>query len=220
MKLLIVGATGPTGQEIVRQALAQGHAVTALVRNAAKAAFPPSVKIAVGNVLDGSSLEKALAGQDSVICSLGSAVSGPFKEITLFSEGTSNLVAAMKAQGVRCLICITGIGTGDSQGHGPWYYNWLLQPLMLRGVYHDKTRQEEIVRTSGLEWTLVRPAILTNRPGKGVQAVKAFTQLAGIHVSTISRSDVAAFCLQELIDKRHQRQAPVIASGKPYKSIT
>jgi putative NADH-flavin reductase len=212
MKLLIVGATGPTGREITSQALTQGHAVTALVRDAAKATFAPSVSKAVGDVLDVSSLEKALAGQEAVICSLGSAMSGPFKKMTLLSEGTRNLVAAMKAQGVSRLICITGIGAGESLGHGPWYYNWLFQPLMLRGVYHDKTHQEEIVRASGLDWTLVRPAILTNGPAKGATAVNAFTQMAGVHVGTISRPDVAAFCLQELVDKRYQRQAPVIAS--------
>ncbi|MDR3459430.1 MAG: SDR family oxidoreductase [Verrucomicrobiae bacterium] len=211
MNLLVIGATGPTGREIVSQALAQGHVVTALVRNASKAAFPAAVKLAPGNVLDASSLEKALSGQAAVICSLGSAASGPFKEITLLSEGTRNLVAAMKAQGVSRLICLTGIGAGESKGHGPWYYNWLFQPLMLRVVYHDKTRQEEIVRASGLDWTLVRPAILTNGSAKGVPAVKAFTELAGIHVGTISRPDVAAFCLRELADKHYQRQAPVIA---------
>lgn len=211
MNLLVIGATGPTGREIVSQALAQGHGVTALVRPASKAKFPPTVKIAVGDVLDASSLAEALKGQEAVICSLGSAASGPFKEMTLLSEGTRNLVAAMKAQGVSRLVCITGVGAGDSLGHGPWYYNWLFQPLMLRGVYHDKTRQEKIVRASGLDWTLVRPAILTNSVAKGVPAVKVFTQLAGVHVGTISRPDVAAFCLQELADKRYQCQAPVIA---------
>jgi len=212
MRLLIIGATGATGRELVRQALTQGQAVTALVRGAGKVSFTGSVEKKVGDVLKPDSLDKALAGQEAVICSLGSAVSGPFKDINLLSEGTGNLVAAMKTQGIKRLICITGIGAGDSKGHGPWYYNWLFQPLMLRGVYQDKTRQEEIVRTSGLDWTLVRPAILTNGPAKGVHAVKAFTQLAGIHVGTISRSDVAAFCLRELVDNRYQGQAPVIAS--------
>jgi len=128
----------------------------------------------------------------------------------MLSQGTRNLVAAMKSQRVSRLICITGIGAGDSEGHGPWYYNWLIQPLMLRGVYNDKTRQEEIVRGSGLVWTLVRPAILANGAAKGLGAVQVVTQLAGIHVTKIRRADVAAFCLRELADGRYQRQAPVI----------
>ena len=210
MKLLVIGATGPTGREIASQALTRGHAVTALVRNAANAAFAPPIQMAVGDVLDPTSLKKALAGQTAVICSLGSSVSGPFKEMTLLSQGTRHLVAAMHAQEVRRLVCITGVGAGESLGHGPWYYNWLIQPLLLRGVYVDKTRQEEIVRRSGLDWTLVRPALLTNRPAKGPGAVRALTQLTGTQVGTISRADVAAFCLQELDDRRYLGQAPVI----------
>jgi putative NADH-flavin reductase len=210
MKLLIIGATGATGREIVSHALTQGHAVTALVRDSGKANFAQHVEKAVGNVLEPGTLEKVLTGQEAVICSLGSAATGPFKEMAMLSQGTRNLVAAMKSQRVNQLICITGIGAGDSEGHGPWYYNWLIQPLMLRGVYKDKTRQEEIVRVSGLVWTLVRPAILANGAAKGVGAVHVFTQLAGIHVSKIRRADVAAFCLRELADSRYQRQAPVI----------
>jgi putative NADH-flavin reductase len=210
MKLLIIGATGATGRELVNQAITQGHEVTALVRDAAKAAFAPPVKMVVGDVLEASSLKDALTGQEAVISSLGSAASGPFKEMTLLSEGTRNLVAAMQAQGVNRFVCITGVGAGDSKGHGPWYYNWLIQPLMLRGVYNDKTRQEGIVGGSGLDWTLVRPAILTNGAPKGAEAVRTFIELAGIQVGTISRSDVAAFCLRELGDGRYQRQAPVI----------
>ena len=110
------------------------------------------------------------------------------------------------------LVCITGVGAGDSKGHGPWYYNWLIQPLLLRGVYQDKTRQETVVRDSGLDWTLVRPALLTDGAAKGVGVIQAFTDLASVKVSKISRCDVAAFCLRELADGRYRRQAPVITT--------
>jgi uncharacterized protein YbjT (DUF2867 family) len=210
MKLLIIGATGPTGRELVRQAIAQGHEVTALVRNPAKAAFGPPIKMVEGDVLDLASLENAVTGQDSVISALGSAPSGPFKKMTLLSEGTRNLVNAMRPKGVNRLVSISGIGAGESKGHGPWFYNWLIQPLVLRGVYHDKTRQEEIVRASGLDWTLVRPAILTNGPAKGPAAVRAITVFDHAQVRTIRRADVAAFCLRELTDRRFLHQAPGI----------
>lgn len=210
MKLLVIGATGATGKEIVNQALARGHAVTALVRDAAKASFAPPVAKAVGNVLDRDSLQAALAGQEAVVCSLGSAATGPFKEMTMLSEGTGNLVAAMQDLGVLRLVCITGMGAGDSKGHGPWYYNWLIQPLVLRGVYQDKTRQEAMVRDSGLDWTVVRPALLTNGAAKGEGAVRALTDLAGVKVGSISRADVAAFCLRELATGKYRRQAPLI----------
>jgi putative NADH-flavin reductase len=212
MKLLIIGATGPTGRELVKQAMSQGHEVTALVRDAAKAAFAPPARTVIGNILDVASPKAAVTGQDAVISALGSTPSGPFKEPTLLAEGTSNLVTIMRTVGVNRLISITGIGAGDSKGHGPWFYNLLIQPLVLRGTYHDKSRQEKIVRDSGLDWTLVRPAILTNGPGKGPEGVQAFTALTGIRVGTIRRADVAAFCLRELADRRLLRQAPVITN--------
>lgn len=212
MKLLIIGATGPTGRELVKQAITQGHQVTALVRDAAMAAFASPVRMVVGDVLDAAALKTALAGQDAVISSLGSKPSGPFKEPMFLAEGTRNLVAAMRASGVNRLVNITGIGAGDSKGHGPWFYNLLIQPLILRGTYHDKTRQEKIVRDSGLDWTLVRPAILTNGPGKGLEGVQAFTSFAGMHATTIRRADVAAFCLREVTDRRFRLQAPVITN--------
>lgn len=212
MKLLIVGATGPTGRELVKQALAQGHEISVLVRDAAKAAFSSPVKMVVGDILDAAFLKAAVTGQEAVVSSLGSAASGPFKETTLLSEGTRNLVAAMRSAGVVRLITITGVGAGDSKGHGPWYYNLLIQPLVLRGTYHDKTRQEKIVRDSGLDWTLVRPAILTNGSGQGLQSVRAYSARAGVRVGTIRRADVADFCLEELSARRFLRQAPVITN--------
>ena len=118
----------------------------------------------------------------------------------------------MQAQNVRRLVCITGTGAGDSKGHGPWWYNWLVQPLVLRGVYEDKTRQEAVVRSSGLDWTLVRPGVLTNAPAKGLATVRALTDLTGQHAGSISRADVAAFCLREVGEGRYRLQTPLITS--------
>lgn len=212
MRILIIGATGPTGQQLVTQAAAAGHVVAALVRDAARARFAPSVRKVEGDVLDPGSLARAVADQEAVICSLGSGVTGPFKQMTLLSVGTTNLVAAMKQASVKRLVCITGIGAGESRGHGPWWYNWLVQPLVLRGVYQDKDRQEAVVRGSGLDWTLVRPGGLTNAPAKGAKAVRVLTDLAGVRAGSISRADVAAFCLSELTDGHYRQQAPVITS--------
>ncbi len=141
MKILVIGATGSIGQQLVAQATAAGQEISTLVRGTARARFAPSLKRFVGDVLDPESLRRALHGQEAVVCSLGSAATGPFKSLTLLSEGTRHLLAAMQTQGVPRLVCITGIGAGESRGHGPWWYNWLVQPLVLRGVYQDKTRQ-------------------------------------------------------------------------------
>ena len=210
MRVLIIGATGPTGQQLVTQAAAAGHVVAALVRDAARARFTTSVRKAEGDVLDPDSLARAVADQEAVVCSLGSGVTGPFKQMTLLSVGTVNLVTAMKQAGVNRLVCITGIGAGESKGHGLWWYNWLVQPLLLRGVYQDKDRQEAVVRSSGLDWTLVRPSGLTNGPAKGLASVRALTDLTGVQAGFIRRADVAAFCLREMTDGRYRQQAPVI----------
>jgi putative NADH-flavin reductase len=212
VKLLVIGATGATGKEIVSQALALGLSVTALLRNPAKADFTPVVNIARGDILDPASLKQALAGQEAVISSLGSGATGPFKKMTMLSEGTRNLIGAMQAQHVNRLVCITGIGAGESKGHGPWWYNWLVQPLILRGVYEDKTRQESVVRGSGLDWTLVRPGVLTNGPSKGLGTVRVLIDLTGVQAGQISRADVAAFCLREMTDGHYRQQAPVITN--------
>jgi putative NADH-flavin reductase len=191
--------------------LRAGHSITALVRDvAAKGRLDPAVRIAVGNVLDAGSLQKALAGQEAVISSLGSGATGPFKEMTMLSEGTRNLIREMQTLSVERFICITGIGAGESKGHGPWWYDWVVQPLILRGVYDDKTRQEKLVRESRLDWTLVRPGILTNGPAKGREAVRVLTDLHGVRARFISRADVASFCLSELMQGEYRQQAPVI----------
>src|SRR3982751_1072207 len=100
----------------MREALEQGYEVTALARNpSAVAPKDHRPRVLEGNALDASSVEPAVAGQDAVLSALGTRSTRP---TTLFSESTSNLISAMKKHGVRRLVCITGIGTGDSKGHG------------------------------------------------------------------------------------------------------
>ncbi len=196
MRIAIIGATGPQGLELVKQAAAQGHDVTAVVRRPGATAFPSGVNEVQGDVRDAASLQKALAGQEAVLCSLGAKLSR--EPTTLFSDGTRNLLAAMSANGVKRLLCITGVGAGDSRGHGGFFYDRIFQPLMLKEIYRDKDRQEEILRRSQADWTLVRPAALTNGPATG--KYRALTNLTGITVGKISRADVAAFLLEHVAD--------------------
>jgi fermentation-respiration switch protein FrsA (DUF1100 family) len=116
----------------------------------------------------------------------------------------------MGEQGVRRLVCITGLGAGDSRGHGGFVFDRLILPLLLRNVYADKDRQEAIVRRSALDWTLVRPMVLTNKPATG--KVRAQVDLARVHGGTIPRADVARFVVAELIEGKWTRQAPLIKS--------
>lgn len=210
MNILVVGATGPLGREIVSAGINAGHIISALVRNPATATLPASVKIIPGDVLNAESLDQAVTGQDIVINSLGSKIS--FKPMTLLSEGTRRLTAAMTKQGVKRLICITGIGAGDSKGHGGFVYDNIIQPLILNEVYKDKTRQEHVVRDSGLDWTLVRPAMLTNGNARGLKNFRVISNMSGLKATAIARKDVALYVMDILADKNSVGQAVVLTA--------
>jgi uncharacterized protein YbjT (DUF2867 family) len=207
MRVLVLGATGGTGREIVREAGAQGHQVVALVRSKTKAADLRGAELAEGDARDEQALSGALDGCAGVISSLGTAIS-PFREVTLLSVATRALVKAMERRNVQRLVCITGLGAGDSRGHGGLLFDSLIFPLLLRKVYTDKNRQEDIVRASGLDWVLVRPVVLNDKPARG--AVRALTDLRDVRGGEVARSDVAKFVVQQLTDDIWLRRAPLI----------
>jgi putative NADH-flavin reductase len=206
VKVLIIGATGATGRILMGEALAQGHEVTALARNpSALAPEDHRLRVLQGNALDASSVGAAVAGQDAVLSALGTHSARP---TTLFSESTHNIISAMNRHGVRRLVCITGIGVGDSKGHVGFLYDRIIRPFVVKNVYDDKDRQEEAIKQSDLDWVIVRPARLTDEPAKGEYRV----YLGGSYTAkTISRADVAAFMLAQLTDDTYVRKMPVIS---------
>jgi len=206
-KILVLGATGATGRLIVNQAVARGYDVTVLVRSAEKARDITGAKLIVGDARDERVLREALKGRDAVVSALGTPVS-PFREVTLLSTATRALVSAMKAEQVARLVCITGIGAGDSAGHGGLLFDNLIFPLLLRHVYADKNRQEAIVRNSGLDWVLVRPSVLNDKPSR--DTIRALTDLSGFHGGTISRQDVATFVVEQLRANTWLHRSPLI----------
>ncbi|MGY3441766.1 NAD(P)-dependent oxidoreductase [Bradyrhizobium sp. USDA 4473] len=208
-KILVLGATGGTGRRIVGRAQARGHEVTALVRSPDKARHLEGARLVIGDARDEAVLRAALKDQDAVISALGTPAS-PFGEVTLLSTATRALVKAMKAERVSRLVLITGIGAGDSAGHGGFLFDKAIFPLLLKNVYADKNRQEAIVRDSGLDWVLVRPSVLNNKPGSG--SVRALTDLSGFHGGTVSRDDVASFVLDQLQTNTWLHRAPLITS--------
>ncbi|MGA0531701.1 NAD(P)-dependent oxidoreductase [Hansschlegelia sp. KR7-227] len=207
MKILVLGATGATGRLIVSKAAANGHTVVALVRSKAKAADIAGAELVEGDARDPAALTRAIAGCDAVISSLGTAIS-PFREVTLLSTATRALVGVMVEQNIRRLVCITGLGAGDSRGHGGFFFDRLFLPLMLRKVYEDKNRQEDVIRASKLDWIIVRPTVLNDKPARG--DIKALTDLSGVHGGAIARADVAAFVVQQLTTDTWLHKAPLI----------
>jgi uncharacterized protein YbjT (DUF2867 family) len=207
MRILVLGATGGAGRLIVGEAVAKNHAVVALVRSKTNAAGLAGAELIEGDARDEAALTRAITGCDAVISSLGTAIS-PFREVTLLSAATRALVGVMERQNIRRLVCITGMGAGDSRGHGGFFYDWLFQPLLLRRVYEDKDRQEEAIRASALDWVIVRPTLLNDEPARG--RIRALTDLTGVHGGKIARADVASFVVQQLTVDTWLRKAPLI----------
>lgn len=207
MNILIIGATRGIGRQLVEQALASGNTVTALARNPERLGVEhEQLRLLKGDILDPGSVAAAMAGQDAVCCTIG--VKTPWEQAGVFAEGTRQLLQAMKKAGVRRLMCVTGVGAGDSRGHGGFLYDRILFPLLLKGVYADKDRQESLIKASDVDWTIVRPGFLTNGPLTGNYRV--LTELTGITAGRISRADVAHFILNELQAKRYLRQTPLL----------
>jgi uncharacterized protein YbjT (DUF2867 family) len=205
-RVLIVGATGGTGRQLVTQALSLGYAVTAFVRDPSKLRIDhPELTIVRGDVLDPGSVESAMRGQDAVLCALGHR--RYFYPTRILSEGTRNIVRAMEAHGVRRLVCETSLGIGDAAWRLGLYYTLFVIPVILPFYFWDKTRQERIVSLSPVEWVIVRPGVLTNdeprgrlSEGRGVGAI--------LWSVRISRADVAAFMLSHLARDTYLRAAP------------
>jgi len=209
MKVLVIGGTRGTGREVVAAAHAAGHELTLLARNAERISLPVTgVRIVVGDAGDADDLERAVAGQDAVVWTVG--VGPTRRPVHLFSRSTQFLLAAMAKHRVRRLVCVTGIGAGDSRGHGGFLYDRIIQPLFMKTVYEDKDLQEAMLRGSDLDWTIVRPGALTNGPATGL--ARALTDLSGVTAGKVSRADVAAFIVENLDTGEFRRTAVLLTN--------
>jgi putative NADH-flavin reductase len=212
-KLLIIGASRGIGLETVKAALRDGHKVRALARSAASIPIENAeLEKLSGNALDNDTVKNALEGVDVVIQTLGVDMSlrAIIEPTTLFSRSTRILVDAMKAAGVNRLVALTGLGAGDSRGHGGLLYDGVIFPLLLKRVYDDKDVQEWIIRSSGLDWTIVRPGLLTSGPAVGRYRVLSVPQEWRFGV--ISRADVADFLVRQVDDRTLIGATPLLVN--------
>jgi len=203
MRLIVFGATGTLGLQVVGQALAQGHRVTAFSRHPENLAIDsPDLTPVSGDVLDRSAVEAAVKGHDAVIVALGAGHKGGIR-----AAGTQNVIDGMKGQGISRLICLSTMGAGDSRPLLNFFWKRIMFGLLLRAAYADHQAQENAVRDSGLDWTLVRPAAFTDGPVTGVYR-HGFANTVKDLALKISRADVADFMLRQLTDSAYLRQAP------------
>jgi uncharacterized protein YbjT (DUF2867 family) len=193
VKVFVAGATGQTGQRIVKQLAAKNIATIALVRDLdkGKSRLPDSVELVVGDVLDPQSLENAIADATVVICATGASPSfdptGPYR---VDYEGTKNLVDAAKAKAIQQFVMVSSLCT--SQFFHPLNLFWL--------VLHWKKKAEEYIQGSGLTYTIVRPGGLKNEDNSDAVVMAAADSLSD---GSIPRSKVAQTCIEALF----QRQA-------------
>jgi putative NADH-flavin reductase len=210
-KILVIGASRGIGLETVKTALRAGRSVRALARSAASIPIADAALDKVsGDALDRDTVRNALLDVDVVIQTLGVDFSPRliFEGTRLFSGSTRILVDVMKAAGVKRLITVTGLGAGDSRGHGGLLYDAILFPLLLKRVYDDKDVQEWIIRSSGLDWTIVRPGLLADGPATGQYRV--LTAPNDWRFGTISRADVADFLVRQIDDRSLMGTTPLL----------
>ncbi len=219
MRLVIFGPTGGTGRRLVERAIAEGHEVTAFVRNPSTMnARHRRLRVVVGDALDPGKVREAVAGNEAVISVLGSRQpSNPLRPLRSgdpdgpVSVGAANIVAAMKEHGLRRFVCQTAWGVGESRqdpGFAGAFFMKVLVPPLLRDEYAEKEAQEKRVRESDLEWIIVRPMILTNGPWTNDYRVGL--DLKPGRRPYISRVDVADFLMKQLADDTFLRNTPAI----------
>lgn len=205
-RILIVGATGGTGRQLVTQALERGYEVTALVRDPSRLHIAhPRLTVIQGDVLNEGSVDAAMRGQEAVLSALGHKQY--FRPTRILSEGTRTILRSMQAHGVRRFVCETSLGIGDSAGRLGVYYSLFLIPVILPFYFWDKARQERTIAASDVEWVIVRPGVLTNgdKRGRFRQGRRVGSFLLTVR---ICRADVADFMLSQLTSDTYLRTAP------------
>jgi putative NADH-flavin reductase len=207
MRVLVLGASGGVGRRLLVRGRARGHAIRAQTRDKRRLAdVPDDVEVVAADPTDATALRALVAGQEAVIIALGAT---PGRRTMLFSDVTAKLIPTMQTQGVRRLVAITGVGAGDTRGHGGLLYDWFIYPLFTRPLYEDKNRQEELVRQSALDWVLVRPA-----PSKADAGPTPFQVITEVRPETrlrrITREEVADFVLDQLDHDCYLHKAPFI----------
>ena len=207
MHLAVFGANGPTGRQVVRQALAAGHRVTAVTRKPDQ--YPlssPNLDVVAADVTDPDGVGRVLStGPQAVISTYGVPYSR--SEITVYSKGIANITRAMTVHGIKRLVCVTSttVGTEKAPGEslvGRKVFLPLLRNVLGRTLYDDMQRMEEIVQSSGLEWTIVRPGGLFDTDEPTADYEVAPGPLPG---RVTSRADLADTLIREATEPRHPR---------------
>jgi putative NADH-flavin reductase len=198
MKLTVFGATGGTGLQVVEQGLAAGHEVRAVVRDATRlGSGRDGLEVVVADVMDPSAIVEAVTGRHAVVSTIGSRAGRA--PTTVCADSSRSIVEAMHRAGTRRLVVVSGTGPFD-EGEAP-AMRYVLKPmtrLFLKHVFADFVDMEKVVRASGLDWTIMRPPRLTDKPFTGRYRTRRDLNL---HRNiTVSRADLAHLILAVCAD--------------------
>jgi putative NADH-flavin reductase len=209
MKIIVFGASGNTGKEIVQQASARGHSVTAFVRNPESLPSHFNLRIVQGDVLNPGEVADAIVGHQAVLSALGARTP---KKADLLARAVPNILAGMRQNYVSRLIVLGAAGAQPGYGK---YQNalttilvWAIKKTRLRHPFADQAEQERLLAASEMDYTIVRPPRLVDAPFTGKYRVLPDSLPSGSR--RISRADVADFMVQQLTDPRFHRQGPYI----------
>ena len=207
MKVLLLGATGATGRQLVDQLRAAGHAVTALVRDPATAELAGAT-VVKGRATDAAEVAASVAGQDAVVSALGPRD----KRDPVCVDTARAVIAAMQQHGVKRLVWLSAGGVGDSAPQivkASFVFGRIIMPLLMKHPYAHHAQAEALIRASDLDWTVVRPVQLVDKPTGGAITVVPIggAKIGGLK---ISRHDVAAWMAAELTSRAQVGTMPVL----------
>ncbi|XP_073259473.1 flavin reductase (NADPH)-like [Porites lutea] len=211
-KLVVFGATGRTGKEVVKQALDKGHHVTAIVRTPEKLNIQDkNLELVKGDACDVESFAAALEGKDAVLSSLG-VYANIFNPTTFYAESMHAIMEGMKRHKIMRLVTVTSWCTQPGPNNS-WFVEWILKPLFLNGVIRNMEVMEKMLENSdpsALNYTIVRPCrlMLGERSGNyKVEEGQCNTGTSG----EITCADVAEFMLKTLESDEYDRKGFAIA---------
>lgn len=209
MKIVVFGASGRTGRELVRQGLAQGHTVTVFVRNPTAFIGSEQLRVVAGDARDGPAVAQAIRGQDAVLSALG----GTLRDDSLLPEAMQHILTAMQENGVPRLIVLGASGVWPGAAArlplAARLFLPVIEATVLKRPFKSQRAMQMLIRESATEWTVVQPPRLLEEPGRGRYRVDG--EALPANGTTIARADVAAFMLAQLGSREWVRRSPFVA---------
>lgn len=208
MKIIVFGATGSVGREIVKQALEKDFQVTAFIRSPEKMTNLTHANLTVceGDVSNPKEVESAMKSHDAVFCALGDGRAGKIR-----AGGTINIINAMNKAAIKKLICLSTLGMGESYGNLNFFWRHIMFDMLLKKAFNDHKLQEEYICNSDLDYTIVRPSALTDGVISNNYKVGFDGKYKKLNLK-VSRSNVADFMLRQLYDVKYLKNAVSISS--------